>query len=67
MAAAPAFDSSKYLTKVNGSDYLEVKWRLLWLRTEHPDATIATEMISHDGQMALFRATVSIPGGGSST
>ncbi|MCC6704618.1 MAG: hypothetical protein IT334_07055 [Thermomicrobiales bacterium] len=61
------FDPGRYLRKVNGSDYLEVKWRLLWLRTEHPDATIATEMISHDGQMALFRATVSIPGGGSAT
>lgn len=61
------FDPGKYLRKVNGSDYLEVKWRLLWLRTDHPEASIETELMSHDGQMALFRATVSIPGGGSST
>ena len=61
------FDPGRYLRKVNGSDYLEVKWRLLWLRNEHPDAVITTELTNHDGQMALFRANVSIPGGGSAT
>lgn len=61
------FDPGRYLRKVNGADYLEVKWRLLWLRTAHPDAQIETEMISHDGQMAVFKAQVSIPEGGSAT
>lgn len=61
------FDPNRYLTKVSGSDYLEVKWRLLWLRTEHPDATIETEMTTYDGQSAVFRARVTIPGGGSAT
>jgi hypothetical protein len=64
---ANEFDPGRYLTKVSGSDYLEVKWRLLWLRTAHPDATIETEMMSHDSQFAVFRARVTIPGGGSST
>ena len=67
MAAAPAFDSSKYLTKVNGSDYLEVKWRLVWLRETHPDAQIETEMVQLDRNFAVFRAKVSLPGGGSAT
>src|SRR5215210_7741237 len=62
-----AFDPSKYLTRVNGSDYLEVKWRLVWLRAQHPDATVETELISHIDNTAIFRAQVSIPGGGSST
>jgi hypothetical protein len=61
------FDPNRYLTKVSGSDYLEVKWRLLWLRTEHPDATIETEMTTYDGQSAVFKARVSIPNGGSAT
>lgn len=61
------FDPNRYLTKVSGSDYLEVKWRLLWLRTEHPDASIETEMTTLDGQSAVFRARVSIPNGGSAT
>ena len=61
------FDPSRYLTKVSGSDYLEVKWRLLWLRQVHPDASIETELVTHDGQAAIFKAKVSIPDGGSST
>jgi len=61
------FDPSRYLTKVSGSDYLEVKWRLLWLRQVHPEASIETELVTHDGQAAVFKARVSIPGGGSST
>jgi hypothetical protein len=63
----PHFDPSRYLSKVGGSDYLEVKWRLVWLRDEHPDATIDTEMVSHDDGLAVFKATVAIPGGGSAT
>src|SRR3990172_4669492 len=59
-----SFDASKYLTDVNGKDYLEVKWRLLWLRTEHPDAVIETELVKHGAGLALFRARVTVPGGG---
>ncbi|MBI2760953.1 MAG: hypothetical protein HYX51_05955 [Chloroflexi bacterium] len=63
------FDASRYLTKLKGKDYLEVKWRLLWLRTEHPDAVIETELARLDMEppMAVFRARVSIPDGGSAT
>ena len=61
------FDASKYLTDLNGKDYLEVKWRLLWLRTEHPDAVIETELMKHDAGLALFRARVAIPGAGQAT
>jgi hypothetical protein len=74
------FDPSRYLTKIprrmrdasgawttSESDYLEVKWRLLWLRTDHPDAAVETDLVSHVDSMAVFRARVSIPGGGSAT
>lgn len=63
------FDASRYLVKLRGKEYLEVKWRLLWLRTEHPDAIVETEMVSHiiNPPMAIFRARVSLPGGGSAT
>lgn len=67
MSQTATFDPSRYLTKVGSSDYLEVKWRLVWLRELHPDATIETEMFSHDGQFAVFRAKVAVPEGGSST
>ena len=61
------FDASKYLTKLSGKDYLEVKWRLLWLRTLHPDAVIETELVKHGAGLALFRARVTVPGAGSAT
>lgn len=64
---AKTFDPGRYLTKVGASDYLEVKWRLVWLREVHPEATIETELVSHSDQMAIFRARVAIPGGGAAT
>ena len=67
MAVSAEFEPSRYLTKVGSSDYLEVKWRLVWLREVHPDAQIETELVSHDGSLALFRAKVTVPEGGSAT
>jgi len=61
------FRASRYLTKLDGKDYLEVKWRLLWLRTEHPDAVIATELVKHEVGMALFKARITLPDGGEAT
>lgn len=64
-----AFDPTRYLRKLGKGDYLEVKWRLVWLRTEHPNAAIETELmrLEHNPPMAVFRAKVTVPGGGSAT
>ncbi|MEZ4505865.1 MAG: hypothetical protein R2848_08370 [Thermomicrobiales bacterium] len=67
METTSTFDPRKYVSRVGGADYLEVKWRVLWLRTLHPDALIETELISHENSVAVFKAHVAIPGGGSST
>ncbi len=67
MSVRASFDPSKYLTKVGGADYLEVKWRLVWLREIHPDATVETELSRLADNVAVFRAQVSVPGGGSAT
>jgi hypothetical protein len=67
------FDPTPYLRQLHGrgraggGDYLDVKWRLLWLRKEHPDAEIVTELVQHDPQMAIFKATVTVPSGGKAT
>jgi hypothetical protein len=65
------FDPTPYIRQLRGrgggSDYLDVKWRLLWLRKEHPDAEIVTELVQHDPQMAIFKATVTVPTGGKAT
>jgi uncharacterized protein YbdZ (MbtH family) len=63
------FDPTQYLSNFDGRDYLEVKWRLLWLRSQHPDARISTEIVQHneEGGFALFRAEVDVPDGGKAT
>jgi uncharacterized protein YbdZ (MbtH family) len=67
--ADQAFDPTQYLSKFDGRDYLEVKWRVMWLRHEHPEARMTTEIVQHneEGGFALFRAEVEIPGGGKAT
>src|SRR5215207_33961 len=67
MTESTVFDPSKYLTKVGNSDYLEVKWRLVWLRQRYPDAAIDTTLIEHSGDSAVFRAVVTLPDGGSAS
>ncbi|HEY8601661.1 MAG TPA: hypothetical protein VIL85_24760 [Thermomicrobiales bacterium] len=62
------FEPAKYLVNLNGrGEYLEVKWRLLWLRTEHPEASIETELVRLEDHDAVFKARVTIPDGGSAT
>lgn len=67
MAVQSSFDPGRYLTVVNGSDYLEVKWRLVWLRHVHPDAHIETELVTNEENRAVFKARVSIPDGAVAT
>jgi hypothetical protein len=66
-----AFNPASYVRQLRGrggaQDYLDVKFRLLWLRREHPDAETLTEHIRIDDGVAIFKATVSIPGGGKAT
>jgi hypothetical protein len=66
MAVNP-FEPARYLSRVNGADYLEVKWRLVWMRDRHPNAALETELMSHVDSVAVFRAKVDLPDGGSST
>jgi hypothetical protein len=65
------FDPAQHIRKLKGkggeADYLDVKYRLVWLRSEHPDAEITTEHIVIDREEAVFKARVVIPGGGLAT
>ena len=65
--AAHPFDPAHYLMQIDGRDYLEVKWRLVWLRAEYPTARISTRLVKHEDGFALFRATVALPNGASAT
>ncbi len=64
-----AFSPDQHLRNLKGQQYLDVKWRLMWLREEHPQARIATEMVHLDTEqkLAVFKAEVSIPDKGSAT
>lgn len=65
------FDPTPYLRQLRGrgggQDYLDVRWRLLWLRREHPDAEIVTEHVQIEEASAIFKATVRLPSGGMAT
>lgn len=62
------FDPVRYLVNIGGKgEYLEVKWRLVWLRSLHPNAIVETELIRLENFDAVFKARVIIPDGGSAT
>lgn len=46
------------LLNLRGKQYLEVKFRLVWFREEHPDWSIETELISVTESSAYSRASI---------
>lgn len=63
------FNPSEHISDLRGKQYLEVKWRLAWLRADWADAKIVTNLERHDldASFALFKAEVVLPSGGSAT
>lgn len=54
--------------KTVGIDYLDVKWRLVWFRQEHPNGSIQTDLLSAPGvSPAVVRAIVTLENGVTST
>lgn len=48
--------------------YLDVKWRIVWFREEHPDGSIQTELLSPPGiSPAVVKATVTLENGVTAT
>jgi hypothetical protein len=43
---------------LKGKDYIQVAWRIVWMREEHPDWSIETEFVYQDAQSALAKATI---------
>lgn len=58
--ASNGFNPREHISSIRGNDrYLDVKWRIVWFREEHPDGSILTECLEHEvGKHAVFRATV---------
>lgn len=51
------FNPQQHMTNLKGKDYLEVKWRLVWFRDEHPQGSITTEVVQCD-PVIVIRAQV---------
>jgi hypothetical protein len=52
------FKPEEHLMKIRGNDYLQVQWRLVWLRDEHKDWGIETEIINSAPGAAQVKATI---------
>jgi hypothetical protein len=52
------FKPEEHLMKIKGNDYLQVQWRLVWLRDEHKDWGIETEIINSAPGAAQVKATI---------
>lgn len=46
------------LLNLRGKEYLEVKYRLVWFREDHPQWAIETELLSVNDESAYARATI---------
>jgi hypothetical protein len=64
---ARMFNAQEHITIIDGGAYLEVKWRLVWLREQHPDAVIETDMVESSRDHAIFKASVRLGDGASAT
>lgn len=59
------FDPAQHVRKLStGGWYMDVKWRLIWLRRKHPAAVIETRQMSERiTDLALFHTTITLPDG----
>ena len=51
-------DYSSKTVKMQGRDYLEVKWRLVWFREAHPKGGITTSPVTVTADEAVIHASV---------
>ena len=54
------FDANSRLIDLKGKSYLQVMWRLVWFREDHPDWNIDTKLEHYDptGNHAIFSAKI---------
>lgn len=46
------------LINLKGKDYLEVKYRIVWFREDHPDWRIETEAVRLEEKASIFKAII---------
>ena len=56
------FDPGKHVRLLGGNEYLDVKWRIVWFRRDHPQGSIETFLMEHKvGEHAVFKAEIRVP------
>lgn len=59
MSTSKKFNPKEHLIDIKGKQYLEVKWRLVWFREDHPDWGIETSIKDDvEAQRATAKATI---------
>ena len=53
-----AFNPNEHMMQLKGKDYLQVMWRLVWFREDHPDWNIEPMPLEFDAEHAVFKATI---------
>ena len=52
------FNANEHMMKLKGKDYLQVMWRLVWFREDHPDWGINTTAMELAEDHAIFKAII---------
>lgn len=52
------FNPMEHMMKLKGKDYLQVMWRLVWFREDHPGWGIETMMVEHGENHAVFTCKI---------
>lgn len=56
------FDPAKHVRLLGQAEYLDVKWRIVWFRRDHPTGSIETFLMEHKvGDYAVFKAEIRVP------
>lgn len=53
-----AFNPNEHMMKLKGKDYLQVMWRLVWFREDHPNYGLDTVLLESDENHAVFTAKI---------
>lgn len=63
-----SFDPQDHLRELDdGREYMDLKWRLLWLRSSEPEASIETQLVPSGEDEIICRASISLRSGAAVT
>lgn len=53
-----SFNPNEHMMKLKNKDYLQVMWRLVWFREDHPNWALESNALTIDDDHAVFKAIV---------